>query len=461
MALATGTATRAGKAVFRRKITFLSLPHPPAVGSDAPEVERAEEEQEEEAEETLQAASRRYEELKDSGPSFLLTSGGREEEASGLELALGLQWRMGFPRPPRGMPQLTNGRFHYPAGMQPAAALALLRRVHRPREPVMDPFCGGGTVLVEARRCGRAAFGCDVSPLAAFVASMQAAPPGEGHLEEAREVAREVIELAKAGECKHYGSAEHLKCPENWEAIRGALVKKTTECASSNEALRCLWFAYASALDHGSRRKSPEPIKHFNDALSSYARSATQLLRTCSGTAKVALGDAREMASPFPFTSLVTSIPYPGVYKYQSHARRVRANMAARLPRSLHSEFLDAVPPDGRDWPSDWVSGEVGDRKRAKKQGDDFLDAWQQDQRAWMSAQAECLNQGGRMSIVSGDGEGIDSLARLRDIASSVELQEIAFASISAEHKPRRRRQPGRRRTEHILLVEKPHRREH
>jgi 23S rRNA G2445 N2-methylase RlmL len=36
-------------------------------------------------------------------------------------------------------------------------------------KPVLDPFCGAGTVLVESAALGKASIGVDVSPLACFV----------------------------------------------------------------------------------------------------------------------------------------------------------------------------------------------------------------------------------------------------------------------------------------------------
>jgi DNA modification methylase len=38
---------------------------------------------------------------------------------------------------------------------------------------VLDPFCGSGTTLVEARRCGRIAIGTDVDPIACLISRVQ------------------------------------------------------------------------------------------------------------------------------------------------------------------------------------------------------------------------------------------------------------------------------------------------
>jgi Mg-chelatase subunit ChlI len=118
---------------------------------------------------------------------------------------------------------------------------------------------------------------------------------------------------------------------------------------------------------------------------------------------------------------------------------------------------LDVNVPDGRDWPEEWSSGEVGDRKRAKqKDPDAFAEQWQADQDAWVAQQSQWLAPGGRISVVVGDGKGIDSNASLQTAFKRVGLHTLASATISAQELPRERREPGRRRTEHVLLAEKP-----
>src|SRR5580692_10167120 len=68
---------------------------------------------------------------------------------------------------------LTHPFHTYPARMHPATARVLVELVGdaAPRSaPVVDPFCGSGTVLVEARAAGLRAIGVDLNPLATLVA---------------------------------------------------------------------------------------------------------------------------------------------------------------------------------------------------------------------------------------------------------------------------------------------------
>ena len=62
---------------------------------------------------------------------------------------------------------LTHGFHVYPARMHPGLARSCLQNLSvGPGSVVLDPFCGSGTVLVEAMREGWRSLGSDLSPLA-------------------------------------------------------------------------------------------------------------------------------------------------------------------------------------------------------------------------------------------------------------------------------------------------------
>jgi len=65
--------------------------------------------------------------------------------------------------------KLNHSVFRYPAKFHPPIARKLIELVSSPGETVLDPFCGSGTLLVEAVATGRNAVGTDVDPLAVFV----------------------------------------------------------------------------------------------------------------------------------------------------------------------------------------------------------------------------------------------------------------------------------------------------
>jgi hypothetical protein len=72
--------------------------------------------------------------------------------------------------------RLTHYLFRFPAKFHPPVVRALLELYTKPGDRVLDPFCGSGTLLVEAAVAGRHAIGTDVDPLAVFVANAKAHP---------------------------------------------------------------------------------------------------------------------------------------------------------------------------------------------------------------------------------------------------------------------------------------------
>ncbi|MEM2991050.1 MAG: DNA methyltransferase, partial [Halobacteria archaeon] len=51
--------------------------------------------------------------------------------------------------------EYTHGLHPYPARMCPQIARKLIKLYSKPKDIIFDPFCGSGTVLVEAKLAGR------------------------------------------------------------------------------------------------------------------------------------------------------------------------------------------------------------------------------------------------------------------------------------------------------------------
>jgi len=69
--------------------------------------------------------------------------------------------------------RFTHGFHSYPARMHPGIAAEALARFARPGARVLDPFCGSGTVLVEAMVVGLQATGIDLSPIATRLSALR------------------------------------------------------------------------------------------------------------------------------------------------------------------------------------------------------------------------------------------------------------------------------------------------
>ncbi|WP_186188689.1 TRM11 family SAM-dependent methyltransferase [Burkholderia gladioli] len=63
--------------------------------------------------------------------------------------------------------------FRYPAKFHAPVARELIHRFTTQGDIVLDPFCGSGTLLLEAQTMGRSAVGVDIDPLAAFISTVK------------------------------------------------------------------------------------------------------------------------------------------------------------------------------------------------------------------------------------------------------------------------------------------------
>lgn len=76
-------------------------------------------------------------------------------------------------RPVRG---LTHDFYRYPARFSPAFAGGAIEQFSSPGDLVLDPYMGGGTVVVEAARRGRDVVGNDINALSHFLAGVKTSP---------------------------------------------------------------------------------------------------------------------------------------------------------------------------------------------------------------------------------------------------------------------------------------------
>ncbi|NVL83943.1 hypothetical protein HWN75_27625, partial [Escherichia coli] len=69
-----------------------------------------------------------------------------------------------------------HGCHAYPARAHPVTARRRVDAFAPARGLVLDPFCGSGTVLIEAMLAGRNALGTDLNPLAVMLARAKTHP---------------------------------------------------------------------------------------------------------------------------------------------------------------------------------------------------------------------------------------------------------------------------------------------
>lgn len=252
-----------------------------------------------------------------------------------------------------------HGFHSYPARMHPLTARRLVEGFSRPGEAVLDPFCGSGTVLVEARLAGRAAVGVDANPLAVRLARLKLEPTTPEQrarwIEAAREVAAfaDARRLAKSGPTHRYGGADvALFQPHvllELDGIRAGIdaLPRAEERAVLELALSAILTKLSRQTSDTSERALPRrlaagyPARLFVRKIEELAARIAEIAPAIAAPlprsdqpavpqrspSLVIEGDARELAgvADGSIALAVTSPPYPGNYDYLAHhAARLR-----------------------------------------------------------------------------------------------------------------------------------------
>lgn len=148
----------------------------------------------------------------------------------------------------------THNLHPYPGKMLPQVAALLVETLSRPGHVVLDPFCGSGTVALEAVLAGRRCIARDQNPFACLLTRVKVTPAD----------AAEVLDAASQVSRAFRRTANSLRLPGFWDVNSWYPV---THLASIRK-LR-------SAIDALSRQFSRSAIDFINIAFLSTARSVS------------------------------------------------------------------------------------------------------------------------------------------------------------------------------------------
>ncbi len=342
----------------------------------------------------------------------------------------------------------THGFHTWPAGLHPDAAALLVEAF--PGRSVLDPFCGGGTVLVEARIAGRRAVGRDVSQVALLVAAGRATTWSEEVLTRARSFARKATEAARhAAEPPPERIHELLK---DWYQphvlLELASLRRSIFDEADPEIRPILKVCFSSILVKTSHRASDTSAKRvvkerpegtasilFHKKIREYGRRVAALRELVpAGTPEPDLGrgDARRLAVRPPVDLVLTSPPYPSTYDY------------------LPMQWLRSV---WFGWPEG--EGEIGARRSWRKGEAEARRRWADDTREWTRRATGALVVGGHLVVVVGDGMTpsgvVDAAGPTEDAGRYAGLERVARATVDRVDHAR-----GTSRREHAFVFRKP-----
>ena len=256
---------------------------------------------------------------------------------------------------------LTHPVHAYPARLHPATAGRLVEILMdgAPRgAAVLDPFCGSGTVLVEARAAGWRAFGVDLNPLAVRLARVKTWTAPVPRRKRARELGRGIAgDVLVAGrEARRAGAAAPppVRAPEGFdpnarqrrigkwfaphvrrelESIAGAIDEVAQDDAELAEVLLMALSGILYKVSH--RRSDTDPswveravargaaARLFGDRVEMIIAGLDDLARVPGPLPQVFEADARALDTlklP-PVRAVITSPPYAGTYDYAEQHR--------------------------------------------------------------------------------------------------------------------------------------------
>lgn len=346
---------------------------------------------------------------------------------------------------------LTHGFHSWPARMPWPIARTLLE-AWRPAS-VLDPFCGGGTVVVEARVAGAEAVGADLNPLASRLTAVKAEPRDAAAGARLRRLAREVADASAARVRGRVPIEVQLPRSElRWYAPHvvkelGGLLGELRAAATGSDRL-ALEMVFSALLVKVSRQRADTAERAVERRIRKglvtelFLRKAVELVERQGRLAEVVKGPAPTLleadvrALPRRLEGrqvdlILTSPPYGGTHDYvRHHARRLA--------------WL------GLD-PSGLARGEIGARRRAS--GRDAAARWDREVEAMLRALRRLLHPEGRAVLVLGDAQvgdrRVGARAQLAALAPAAGLAVVASAS-----QERPDHLGGAARGEHAIVLE-------
>ena len=334
---------------------------------------------------------------------------------------------------------LTHPFHAYPARLHPATARVLVEFVGEgaPRTaPLVDPFCGSGTVLVEARAAGLRAIGVDLNPLAVLIARAKTWTVPPRRRTELQRTAHAIAGAAlAAGKAARRAGADaaKLRAPvgfdpnarnrrlARWFAphVRRELedmAARIDELRAHDAELAEVLLACLSAVLYkvSSRASDTDPTwverhvargaaaRQFVQRAELLVAGLADLSRIHASMPEVFEDDARRLGKLVPdgtACGVVTSPPYAGTYDYAEH-QRLRFDFLGLRHRALDE-------------------GELGPRRAFDDDAPAAYAAWRTALATVIATIARALAPGRAAALVVGDsvarGRALYALDDLRD----------------------------------------------
>jgi hypothetical protein len=373
---------------------------------------------------------------------------------------------------------LTHPFHTYPARLHPATAKILVELVGEgatAKQAVVDPFCGSGTVLVEARVAGLRTVGIDLNPLAVLVARAKTWTVPPRRRTQLKKTAHEIFGLVlAAGKAARRSGAEPapMRRPAGFDPnarnrrlarwfaphVRRELETIATHIearrAEDGELADVLLASLSAILYKVSSRSSDtdgtwvernvargNAARLFLQRVELLAAGLDDLSKQHAAPAEVFELDTRRMGEVIPdgtAAGIVTSPPYAGTYDYAEH-QRLRFDFLG-----LRHRDLDA--------------GELGSRRAFDADPAEAYREWKSSLAESIDAISRALAPGRAAALVVGDsvvqGRALYAVDDLREALTS----DLVIEAWASQERPmmgtaERRAFGPRPKAEHIVLL--------
>ena len=347
---------------------------------------------------------------------------------------------------------LTHGFHSYPAKMHPSIARVLIRECTEDSNLVVDPFCGSGTVLVEARVAGLRSLGVDLNPLALRIAEVKTSARRKPARRKFRALISDVTERSLERVQSRTDSRANLPPserqwyePHTLKELAG-LLEEIREVPDEVDR-RCLEVLFSALVVKFSKQRADTSSGRVDRRVRKglptefFQRKGEELVRRWaaleaslpprSPSPRLVEADARRLKKHVKKADLIlTSPPYGGTYDYASqHMRRV-AWLGLDISRLKRNE----LGPRRRQWTPD------------------AAEQWNDELRSVLSAWADALVDEGSAIVLLGDAQiGKRRIAADEQIESLLDGTPLMLCAVASV--PRKDPKGRRSRREHLLWL--------